>query len=79
MISYDTIIKCKTKQCGKAICAILPKRFVKENNIKPHEEITIELKGKVGNVLKKMYGSMKFSKPTEQLLKEVRRDLESKY
>ncbi len=79
MIIYDTIIKFKTKRWGKSICIVLPKRFVKENNIKPNEEIIINIKGKAGNVLKEMYGIMKFSKPTEQLLKDARRDLESKY
>lgn len=73
------MIKCRARQWGNSIGIILPKRVVEENNIKPYEEIVIEVKGKAGNVLRELYGSIKFSKPTRQLLKEARKDLESKY
>lgn len=59
MIRYNTIIKCKTVQCCKSICAILPKRFVKESNIKPYEEIFIEIKSKKENILKEFFGKGK--------------------
>lgn len=72
------MIKCKTKQWGSSIGIILPKRVVRQHNLRPHEDIVIEIKGKSGNILKELFGSIKFSKPTHTLLKEARDDLESK-
>lgn len=71
------MIKCKTKQWGNSIGIILPKRVVEENHIKPHEEIVIEIKGRAGNVLRELYGSM----PDLRIegLKKARKELESKY
>ena len=56
---------------------IIPKRIVTEHSLKPHEDILIEIKGKT-NVLKELFGSLKFSKPTRQLLRESRAELESR-
>ena len=72
------MIKCKTKKWGSSIGIILPKRIVDQHNIKLHEDIIIEVKGKSGNVLKELFGAIKFSKPTHTLLKEAREGLESK-
>ncbi|MBI5393083.1 hypothetical protein HZA96_04385 [Candidatus Woesearchaeota archaeon] len=72
------MIRCKTKQWGSSIGIVLPKKIVHQHNLKPHEDIVIEIKGKSANVLKELFGSMKFSKPTQRLLKEAREELESK-
>ncbi len=72
------MIKCTAKRWGSSIGIVLPKRVVYQHNIKPHEDIVIEIKGKSGNVLQELFGSMKFSKPTHKLLKEAREELESK-
>jgi len=58
---------------------VLPSEFVKEKGLKPNEEIVMEYKGKSGTVLKELFGAIKFSKPTKQLLKEARKELESKF
>lgn len=73
------MIKCQTKPWGNSIGIIIPKDVVRELNIKPYEDIFVDIEGKSGNVLREMFGKIKFSKPTKQLLKEIRKDLESKY
>ena len=73
------MISCKTKQWGNSVGIIIPKDLVRELNIKPNEEICVEINRKNTNVLKELFGSIKFSKPTKQLIKEARKDLESKY
>jgi len=71
------MIRCHTKQWGNSLGIVIPKDAVKQHGLKPHEDIVIEIKGKV-NVLKELFGALKFKKPTAQLLKEARAELESK-
>lgn len=72
------MISCKTKQWGNSLGIIIPKDIVREMNIKPEEEIRVEISKKKSNVLKELFGALPSKKPTEQLLKEVR-GKESKY
>ena len=71
-------IEVKTKKWGNSIGIIIPSETVEKFNIKPEEEIVIEI-GKKSNVLKEMFGTMKSKKSTEQILKEARKDFESKW
>jgi antitoxin component of MazEF toxin-antitoxin module len=72
------MICCKTKQWGNSLGIIIPKEVVKELNIKPEEEICIDFTGKKTNVLKEMFGTAKFKRGTEDILKDIRKN-ESKY
>ncbi len=67
-----------TKKWGNSIGLILPANFVKQQHIHPGEELVIEVKKKQ-NVLKELFGALPFKKSTEQLLKESRKELESKW
>ncbi len=71
-------LEVKTKKWGSSIGVVIPSEAVERLNIKPDEEIVIEIEKK-NNVLKELFGAMKFKKPTEQILKEARKDLESKW
>ena len=71
-------VEVKTKKWGNSIGIVIPIEAVKRLNIKPDEEIVIEIEKKE-NVLKEMFGSMKFKKSTKQILKEVREELEGKW
>jgi antitoxin component of MazEF toxin-antitoxin module len=71
------MIRCHTKQWGNSLGIIIPKDAVKKYALKPHEDILIELKGRT-TVLKEMFGTLKFKKSTEEVLKEARAELESK-
>ncbi len=67
----------KTRKWGSSLGVIIPKDVVKELKIRENQEVYLEIKPK-DNPLKELFGSVKLSKPTEQLLKEVR-GKESKY
>ncbi|MBW2984246.1 AbrB/MazE/SpoVT family DNA-binding domain-containing protein [Candidatus Woesearchaeota archaeon] len=73
------MICCKTKQWGNSLGVIIPKEVVKEMNIKPNEEVCLDINKKGTNVLKELFGALPFKKATKQLLKESREELESKH
>ena len=67
----------KTRKWGSSLGVIIPKEVVKELKLRENQEIIIDVKPKE-NPLKELFGSVKLSKPTEQLLREIR-GKESKY
>ena len=67
----------KTRKWGSSLGVIIPKDVVKQLKIRENQEVFLEIKPK-DNPLKELFGSVKLSKPTEQLLKEIR-GKESKY
>ncbi|MEK6946076.1 MAG: AbrB/MazE/SpoVT family DNA-binding domain-containing protein [Nanoarchaeota archaeon] len=67
----------KTRKWGSSIGIIIPKKVAKELKIRENQEVFFDIRPK-DNPLRELFGSGKFSKPTEQLLKEVR-GKESKY
>lgn len=67
----------KARKWGSSLGIVIPKDVVKELKIRKNQELIVDIKPKE-NPLKELFGSGKFSKPTEQLLKEVR-GRESKY
>lgn len=68
----------RTRQWGNSIGVIIPKEVVENLKIKQDEEILIEVEKK-GSPLKDLFGALKFSKQTGQLIKEARKELESKW
>ena len=76
--SYTMAIEVKTKQWGNSLGIVIPAEITKKLNIKPDEEIIIEIEKK-NNVLKELFGALKTKKSTEQILKEARKDFESKW
>lgn len=76
MEGAETVVK--TKKWGNSVGLILPADFVKQQHIHPGEELVIQMKKKQ-NVLKELFGALPFKKSTEQLLKESRKELESKW
>ena len=67
----------KTRKWGSSLGIVIPKEVVKELKIRENQEVMVDIKPK-DNPLKELFGSAKLSKPTEQLLKEIR-GKESKY
>ncbi len=72
------IIEVKTKRWGNSVGVIIPSETIENLNIKPDEKIVIEIIKKE-NVLKELFGSMKFDKPIKEIVKETRKELESKW
>ena len=71
-------VQVKTRQWGHSIGIVIPSETVEKLKIKPDEEVIVEIKKKEP-VLRELWGAFKFKKPGRQLVKEVRRDLESKW
>ena len=64
----------KTKRWGSSLAVIIPKDKVIELKLKPGEEINIQIEKK-SNILKELFGSIKFEKSVEDLLKEARKNI----
>ena len=76
------MIALKTKQWGNSIGIIIPKEVAKEKGIKAEEDVLVEIekKSQLKTVLQELSGALSFhNKPTEQILRESRKELESKY
>ena len=71
-------IEVRTKKWGNSIGIIIPSETVEKFNIKPEENISVEI-SKEGNVLKEMFGTMKSKKTAKQLVDEARKNMESKW
>lgn len=71
-------IEVELKQWGNSIGVIIPKNIINSLKARPGEKILIEVERKE-NPLKELFGALKFTKPTSQLLKEARKGMESKW
>lgn len=71
-------IEVKTKKWGNSIGVIIPNKTVEKLNIKPEENVMIEIEKK-NNVLKELFGRAKFKKSAKKMITEFRRDYESKW
>ena len=67
----------KTRKWGSSIGMVIPKKVAKELKIRENQDVIVDIKPKE-NPLKELFGSARLSKPTEQILKEIR-GKESKY
>ena len=72
------VIEVKTKKWGNSIGIVIPVEAVERFNIKPEEEILIEIEKK-NNVLKEMFGKAKFKKSTKKMIEDFRREYNSKW
>ncbi len=65
------MIRSKAKKWGGSFGLLVSKKDAEELKLKDNQEVMIEITPKT-NVLKEMFGTSKFKKSTEELLKEVR-------
>ncbi|MBI2448826.1 AbrB/MazE/SpoVT family DNA-binding domain-containing protein [Candidatus Pacearchaeota archaeon] len=71
-------VEIKTKKWGNSIGIIIPNETIEKLNIKPNENVIVEIHKK-GNVLKELWGAFKFKKDPHKLIKEVRKEFEGKW
>lgn len=71
-------IEVKTKKWGNSIGVVIPIETAEKLGLKPEQKIIIDIMKK-DNVLKELFGSVRFRKPTKDILKEVRKELEGKW
>ncbi|QQR92699.1 MAG: hypothetical protein IPJ89_00435 [Candidatus Iainarchaeum archaeon] len=67
----------KLRKWGNSMGLLLSKKELNKLGLKEHDEIMLTIQKK-SNPLREMFGAMKFSKPTAELLKESRKN-ESKF
>ena len=68
----------KIRQWGNSIGIVIPTDVAERLRLRADEEVVVEIQKKE-NVLKELWGEFRFKKPTKQLIREARRDLESKW
>lgn len=71
-------IEVKAKKWGNSIGFVLPSEAVEKLNIRPEESVVVEITKKE-NVLKELFGAVKFSKSSKELVRETRKELEGKW
>ena len=68
----------KTKQWGNSIGVILPREVINALDLKPGEEVVIDIEKKQ-NVLKELFGALPFKEPTEKILHDTRKEMEGQW
>ncbi len=72
------VIEIKTRKWGNSVGIVIPKETLNQLNLKIDEEVLIEIHKKE-NVLKELFGALKFTKSSRKILNEVREDFEGKW
>ncbi len=67
-----------TKKWGNSMGVVIPSETVDKLGLRPNESVVIEITKKE-NPLKELFGAIKMKKPTENMLKEARAEIESKW
>ena len=68
-------IKTKLRKWGNSFGIIVPLKAIEKTKVKEGDEVTVLLKKEKNNVLREMFGTHKFSKSTDQLMKEMDEEL----
>ena len=71
-------IEAKIKEWGNSMGIIIQKDIVDELKIKPGESVLIDIEKKE-NSFKELFGALKFKKSTKELIKDARKELNSKW
>ncbi|MBU2616385.1 MAG: hypothetical protein KKB79_00170 [Nanoarchaeota archaeon] len=71
-------IKTKLRKWGNSFGVVVPQKDIESSGIKEGEEIILLLrKENKEDVLKEMFGTFKFKKSTDKLMKEIDNELDS--
>jgi len=68
-------LKTNIKKWGNSYGIVVPIDVLKKEKIKEGDKVTIFVKKSNNNVLREMFGSFKFKKPINELMKEVDKEL----
>ena len=74
-------IKTRLKEVGSSLGLVIPKDEVIKNNLKPNQKVKVIVELQVKGVkVRDIFGKMiNIKKPTEQILKELDEELDSKF
>ena len=59
------------KKWGNSLGITIPSEIIKDENIKPKQKINVLVIGDYSKKLKKIFGTLKLKKPTQQVMKET--------
>ena len=66
-------VEAKVRKWGRSFGIVIPIDKIKEEGIKENETVRL-LIGKKNNVLRETFGTMKFKRPTQEMLDESDRE-----
>ena len=70
-------IKSKLRKWGNSFGIVVPQKVIENEKAKEGDDIIILIKKDQENPLREMFGTFKFKKSTEKILKEVDKELEN--
>ena len=69
-------VRTKLRRWGNSFGIVVPQRVINNGQIEEGDEIVVLLKKEEkGNVLKEMFGTFKFKKPTSKIMEEIDKEL----
>lgn len=68
-------LKTKIRRWGNSFGVVVPLKEVSQENIKEGDEVIILMNKKERNVLKETFGTFKFKKSTDKIMKEIDKEL----
>ncbi len=67
-------VEAKVRKWGRSFGVVIPKEKIKEEGIKENETVRL-LIAKRNNVLKETFGTLKFKKSTDDMMREIDKEL----
>ena len=68
-------LKSKIRKWGNSFGIVVSQKSIEKEMVKEGDEVIVFLKKEENNILKEMFGSFKFKKPVEQIMKEADKEL----
>ena len=71
--------KAKLRNWGNSLGVVVPKEEAAKQKLRPDQEVNVMITPAETLKVKDIYGKLKFKKSTEQIMKEINDDLDSKF
>jgi len=71
--------KAKLRSWGNSLGIVVPKEEAMKQKLQPDQEVNVIITPSKTLKVKDIYGKLKFNKSTEQIMKEIDEDLDSKF
>ena len=68
-------LKSKLRKWGNSLGVVVPQNIIESENAQEGDEVVVLFSKEKNNVLREMFGTFKFKKPTEELIKEIDKEL----
>ncbi|MBI2452028.1 hypothetical protein HYV50_03035 [Candidatus Pacearchaeota archaeon] len=64
-------IKTRLRRWGNSFGVVLPMKAIENEKVSEGEEVVILMKRKKNNVLRETFGTLRFRKSTDQMMREI--------